>query len=153
MTLLGIKEHEDMGSKTSALTFWHTDLAAFAWRPAEIFFGDKHKTNLSLPPAYVVRQEGNVLTRMSFHLSVHRGGGVPISHNALQHFPECHGADTGGVPCQVQSGGVPCRERGYLACQGVPCRGGTQVGHPPTRVPPPGQVRMGGGTQLGQQKE
>ena len=24
------------------------------------------------------------------------GGEVPISHNALQHFPECHGAATGG---------------------------------------------------------
>ena len=51
---------------------------------------------------------------LSFHLSVHRR--VPISHNALQHFPECHGADTwggtlpgpagGGVPCQVQMGGT-----------------------------------------------
>ena len=38
--------------------------------------------------------EGNV-----FSLST--PGGVPISHNALQHFPECHGGDTGGVPCQV----------------------------------------------------
>ena len=60
-------------------------------------------------------------------------GGVPISHNALQHFPECHGADTGGeggyparssrggevVPCQVQPGGYPAR--------GVPCRGGPML--------------------------
>ena len=48
--------------------------------------------------------EGNV-----FSLFTSGGGGVPISHNALQHYPECHGADTwgGGVPGQVQLGGVP----------------------------------------------
>ena len=83
------------------------------------------------------------------------GGGVPISHNALQHFPECHGADTwGGVPCQVQPGGysarssrgVPCwggyPARGYppgqVRTRGYPALGGTQVGYPP------GQVRRGG---------
>ena len=53
--------------------------------------------------------EGNVLTRVcpSMILSVHRGG-VPISHNALQHFPECHEA-AGGYPGQVPppGGGVP----------------------------------------------
>ena len=88
-----------------------------------------------------------------------RHRGVPISHNALQHYPECHGADTEGypypimlcnitqnamgqiprgVPSQVQLGGVPCQIR-----MGVPCWGvGTQVGRvlpsriPPGRVPP-----------------
>ena len=35
--------------------------------------------------------EGNV-----FSLSTPGGGGVPISHNALQHYPECHGTDTWG---------------------------------------------------------
>ena len=80
-------------------------------------------TGRLLPPAYVVRREGN-----SFILLVcpHLGG-VPISHNALQHFPECHGADTGGegtLPGPAGGGGVPC------------------------------QVQLrGGGTQLGQQKE
>ena len=82
-----------------------------------------------LPPAYVVRG----------------GGGVPISHNALQHYPECHGADTGGggypypimfcnitqnamgqtpggVPSQVQLGGVPCQRGGYPA-GGIPWQG------------------------------
>ena len=115
-------------------------------------------SNLLLPPAYVVRREGNVLTRVC--LSVHRGGthpiifffaarirrmgkvmfsvcshlgGVPISHNALQHFPECHGADTGGVPCQVQPEG------------GVPCRGGTLPGGGyPGQVPPPARSGQGG---------
>ena len=48
-----------------------------------------------LPPAYVVRREGNTFT-----LLVCPQGGVPVSHNALQHFPECHGA-AGGVPYQV----------------------------------------------------
>ena len=58
-------------------------------------------------------REGNVLTRVcpSINLSVHRGGGVPISHNALQHFPECHeAAGGGGVPRSgypPPPGGVP----------------------------------------------
>ena len=50
-----------------------------------------------LPPAYVVRREGNVLTRVCPSICLSTGG-IPISHNALQHFPECHGAATGGVP-------------------------------------------------------
>ena len=75
---------------------------------------------ISLPPAYVVRREGNSFT---LFVCPHLGGEVPISHNALQHFPECHGA-VGGVPCEVQPGGYP----GW---------GGTQSGNPP-------QVRMGG---------
>ena len=103
-------------------------------------------------------REGNVLTRVcpSINLSVHRG--VPISHNALQHFPECHGADTGGgyrarsswegeYPAR-SSWGVPCRgvpyggtlpgEGGTLL--GIPCPGGYPTGYPPGRVPPqPGQ--------------
>ena len=61
------------------------------------------------------------------------GGGVPISHDAFQHYPECHGVDTGGVPSQVQlgctqlGGPLPGRypARGYPAggvpYQGVPC--------------------------------
>ena len=72
-----------------------------------------------LPPAYVVRRKGNVLTRVCLST----GGGVPVSHNALQHFPECHGA-AGGVPCQVQPGGVPC-PGGYPARSS---RGGTLAG-------------------------
>ena len=73
-------------------------------------------TLIYLPPAYVVRREGNVLTRVCPSICLSTGGwwypypimlcnitqnamgqtlgGVPISHNALQHFPECHGADT-----------------------------------------------------------
>ena len=70
-------------------------------------------------------------------------GGVPISHNALQHYPECHGAAGGGVPCQVQpgGGGVPARSNrggGTLAGGGYPGWGGTLAG---------------GGTQLGQHRE
>ena len=39
-----------------------------------------------------IRRMGKVM----FSVCPHLGGGVPISHNALQHFPECHGAATGG---------------------------------------------------------
>ena len=76
--------------------------------------------------------------------SVHTWG-VPISHNALQHFPECHGTAGGvparsswGVPCQVQLGGTLA---GEVSCQGGTLLGGTlsggtlpvgtQVGYPP----------------------
>ena len=101
--------------------------------------------------------------------------GVPISHNALQHYPEFHGADTwGGVPCQVQPGGtLPGGVPMYPSWLGGTLLGGTQVGYPLARsgrggtllggysgrVPPqPGQDGgkvpcRGGGTQLGQQKE
>ena len=99
-------------------------------------------------------------------------GGVPISHNALQHYPEFHGADTwggGGVPSQVQVGGgyparsgqgVPCRGIPCLgtppswpgvSCREVPCRGDpTWVptltgGYPARGVPHPGPGQDGGG--------
>ena len=49
-----------------------------------------------LPPAS--EGWGKVMFSVCSHLG--GGGGVPISHNALQHYPECHGA-AGGVPCQV----------------------------------------------------
>ena len=106
-------------------------------------------------------------------------GGVPISHNALQHYPEFHGTDTwgGGTwpgPARgYPAWGVPCR--GVPCLVGVLCLGGCPAGgYPargyPHRVPParsgwgvpcqggtqvgypPSQVRRGG-TQLGQQKE
>ena len=96
----------------------------------------------SLPPAYVVRREGNVLTRVCPSICLSTGGGVPISHNALQHFPECHGAGTGGVPCQVQLGG------GYPA-RGVPCQGGTLPGGYPAGGYPAGGVPCWGGTLAG----
>ena len=86
-----------------------------------------------LPPAYVVRREGNVLTRVcpsihpSINLSVHRGG-YPypimlcnISQNAM--------GQLGGVPCQVQLGGVPCQ----VQPGGYPGRGGTLAGVYPGR--------------------
>ena len=71
-----------------------------------------------------------------FSVCPHLGGGVPISHNALQHYPECHGAGGGGgYPARPRQGGYPVR--------GVPWWGGTQVGTPPW----PGQD--GGGTLPG----
>ena len=116
----------------------------------------------SLPPAYVVRREGNVLTCIcpSIHQSVcpREGGGVPISHNALQHFPECHGAATveGGVPCQVQPGGTllggyPARSRQGEGCPGG--GGGGGWGCTLVRYTPPARSGRGGCTQVGQQKE
>ena len=81
---------------------------------------------LFLPPVYVVRREGNSFTLL---VCPHLGGGVPISHNPLQHYPECHGADTwGGYPARSSwgggtlLGGYPARGRGY------PTGGGYQVG-------------------------
>ena len=47
---------------------------------------------------------------LSFCLST---GRVHISHNALQHYPEFHGADTWGVPGQVQLGGVPISHNAF----------------------------------------
>ena len=92
----------------------------------------------------------------STHQSVCPQGGVPISHNALQHFPECHGAAGGGVPCQVQpeggypGWGVPWPEGGYPGWRGVPWPGGVPwLGG----VPWPGGYPGQGGTQLGQHRE
>ena len=84
--------------------------------------------------------EGNVFSLSTL-------GGVPISHNALQHFPECHGA-AGGVPCQVQPGGVLwLGGRGCTLAGGVPWLGGY-----PGQVPPPARSVGGypsqGGTQV-----
>ena len=74
-----------------------------------------------LPPAYVVRQEGNVLTRVCPSVCPR---GVPISHNALQHYPEFHGTDTGGtLPGPAGGAGVPCWGWGYPAWVGYPARG------------------------------
>ena len=85
-------------------------------------------------------------------------GGIPIFHNALQHFPECHGADTyGGVPARSGQGGVPCwGDPGRVPpWQGTP-QPGQDGGYPdrlpPRQVPPKGQDRGGnlpGGTHLG----
>ena len=113
-----------------------------------------------LPPAYVVRREGNSFTLFVCpHLG---GGGVPISHNALQHFPECHGAVGGGGPGTPPP---PPPGGGYLI--GYPPGGsgyppwGYLTRYPPggVRVPPPRGYLTGypppprGGTQVGQQKE
>ena len=113
----------------------------------------------SLPPAYVVRREGNSFTLfVSPHL-----GGYPypimlcnITQNAMGQTPG------GGYPARSSwGGGYPARSgRGYPAkggtllgvpCQGYPAggtlAGGYLPGGYPSRVPP-GQVRMGG-TQVG----
>ena len=74
----------------------------FAWGNNRIISGVKGRIEWPfLPPAYVVRREGNSFT---LFVSSHLGGGVPVSHNALQHFPECHGA-AGGYPARSSWGG------------------------------------------------
>ena len=91
-----------------------------------------------LPPAYIVRREGNVLTCVcpSIHQSVCPQGGYPypimlcnISQNAMGQPGGTLPGTAGGVPWQggtlvggtlvggILVGGVPCR--------GVPCRGAT----------------------------
>ena len=110
--------------------------------------------SLFLPPAYVVR--GKV---MFWHASVHPSiclstGGVPISHNALQHFPECHeaagggGYPPGGYPGQVPPLGGVTRVRyppgGVLPGSGIPPGGGfTRVRYPPTPGGYPGRTTEG----------
>ena len=93
---------------------------------------------------------------MFWHASVHPSiclstGGVPISHNALQHFPECHEA-AGGVPSQVPPLGGTRTPRGVPSQ--VPPRGGTRTppggyltGYPPggTWTPPGGYPDPPGG--------
>ena len=74
-------------------------------------------------------------------------------------------AGGGGVPCQVQLGGVPCRgypARGYPVGYPLGQDGGYPFRVSPGRVPTPhippptrsgwGGTLLGGGTQLGQQK-
>ena len=106
----------------------------------------------------------------------HLGGGVPISHNALQDYPEFHGADTWGYPARSSRGGtlqgrgtlpggypaqgVPCwgvPARGYPAggtlprgvfCQGYPAQGVPCWGYPAQGVPCWGST-LPGGTQVG----
>ena len=106
------------------------------------------KCAASLPPAYVVGREGNVLTRVcpSIHPSICPqgvGGGYPypimlcnISQNAMGQpggYPAR--SSQGGYPGQVQLGGVPWP--GGIPCWGVPWPEGT----------------LPGGTQLGQHRE
>ena len=87
---------------------------------------------LKLPP-------GNVLTRVCPSICLSTVG-VPISHNALQHFPECHGTYTRGVPCQ--GGTLPGPVGGYPG-QVLPLARSGQGGYPAWGVPwsgtPPGQ--------------
>ena len=88
-----------------------------------------------LPPAYVVRREGN-----SFTLLVCPQGGVPVSHNALQHFPECHGAAGGGGTLPGPAGGGTLAGGGGTLAGGVPWPGG---------YPGWGGTLAGGGTLTG----
>ena len=84
-----------------------------------------------------IRRMGKVMFSVCPHLGG-GGGGVPISHNALQPYPEFHGADTcGGVPSQVQLRGTLLEGTlpgGTLLGGTLP--GGTMLGSTlPRRVP------------------
>ena len=112
-----------------------------------------------LPPAYVGRREGNALTRVCPSINLSTGGGqypypimlCNISQNAMG---QLRGGTLqgpgGGVPCQVQPGGVPwlggypgwgvpCPEGrvpwlgGGTLAGGVPCPGGTLAGGYPVQ--------------------
>ena len=109
----------------------------------------RKKCTMRKPVVFTARvrstREGNVLTSVcpSIHPSVCPQGGVPISHNALQHFPECHEAVGRGVP---DPGTPPPRG---VPGSGTPPWGGTRVRYPPPRgVPGSGTPRGGGGTQV-----
>ena len=87
-----------------------------------------------LPTAYVVRREGNVLTRVCplFCLSTPGGGTLARSRQ-------------GWYPSQVQLGGYPCREVPHLRyppsdlAEEVPLPGGYAPVRPSRGVPPAGR--------------
>ena len=87
-------------------------------------------------------REGNVLTSVcpSIHPSVCPQGGVPISHNALQHFPECHGAAGGYLTGYPPGGGPGTPRGGGGSWPGTPPPPRGVSGYPPggVRVPPGG---------------
>ena len=114
------------------------------------------KLRPSLPPAYVVRREGNVLTRVCPSICLSTGGGYPypimlcnISQNAMGQL------GGGTLPGPAGGGGTLAGRGGTLAV-----RGGTLAGRGGTLARRgtlaggggyPGQG--GGGTQLGQHRE
>ena len=137
--------------------FFVCELKVFRWKAKQLTATNTLVKSWLLPPAYVVRRQGNVLTRVcpSIHLSVHRG--VPQ--------PGLDGG--GGYPGQVQTeGGTPTRSRwskvGYLlAGMGYPWPGQDggilKVGYPLAGMGyplagmgyPPDQVRMWGVPKVG----
>ena len=73
------------------------------------------------------------------------GGGVPVSHNALQHFPECHGAaGGGGYPARSSQGGTQSPvPPGGVPKVWYPPWGGYLGGYPRSGTPPGGYLRSG----------
>ena len=117
-----VKVRHSKTSTSRPLTWTHSSTANFIRNE----YIDGHKFWGFYCNTARIRRMGKVM----FSVCSHLGGGVPISHNALQHFPECHGAHTWGR-------GYPARSTRW----GVPGRGGTQLGYPPARS------GWGGGTQ------
>ena len=129
----------------------HYCFEVLCWKSAETSARHLHLlSNKSIHGVHVITArirrmgEGNVF-------SLFTSGGVPVSHNVLQHFPECHGA-AGGVPCQVQPGGVPWPGvpwQGGTLAGGVPWLGGTLAGGTLARGVPWLGVPWPGGTLAG----
>ena len=116
-----------------------------ALQGCSVTFWIKYTIFWYLPPAYVVRREGNVLTRVCPSICLSTGGGYPypimlcnITQNAMGQTPggypypimlcnisqNAMGQTPRGVPCQVQLGGYPARSsQGGVPCQGVSCWG------------------------------
>ena len=94
-----------------------------------------------LPPAYVVRREGNVLTRIcpSICLSVHRGVPQPGLDGGWGTLARSWGCPNqvhlGGYPGQVQMGGTLARS-GWVG--EYPCQVQMGVPWPGMRYPQPG---------------
>ena len=130
-----------------------------------------------LPPAYVVRREGNSFTLFVCPHGGEGGPGTPPLGGTRVRYPPRgvpgSGTPLGGYPGQVPPRGVPgsgTPPQGYPGQ--VPPRGGgvTRVRYPPGGCPgtppggclgtppggypgPGGVPRSGGGTRVGQQKE
>ena len=139
MTLISVKSHYLGSDKENPLKS----------RPVERKF-------VLLPPAYVVRREGNSFTLL---VCPHLGRGYPypimlcnISQNAMGQTPG------GTLPDPAGGGGTLPGPAGGVPRSGTP-RPGQDGGYPAGGVrrsgtsPPPTRCGRGGGTQLGQQKE
>ena len=142
--------------------FFVCELKVFRWKAKQLTATNTLVKSWLLPPVYVVRREGNVLTRVcpSIPLSVHSGGVPRPGLDGWGGVPR-PGPD-GGTPARSRlGGGTPARSRqegGTLARSGqggtlarstggTPARSG--LGYPRWGTSwqgwgTPGQVRIGG---------
>ena len=109
-----------------------------AWSPAPYGVTSGSFTSCKCLITAHIRRMGKVMFSVCPHL-----GEVPVSHNALQHFPECHGA-AGGVPYQVQPGWGGTLARGVPWLGGYPARSSWGEGGYPARSSQGGYPGWGG---------